>query len=117
MRATALKHYQTLLAKRNDAEMATNLEKRQKGEQFRIIDPASYAHRPSRPDRLKLNLLGLGVGLALGLGLSLILELRDDSIRSEHELASLTGLPILVTIPLISKVEQKAIRISLSVIW
>ena len=95
-------HYQTLLTKKNEAAMATNLEKRQKGEQFRIVDPAYRPGLPSEPNRLKLNLMGLAVGLALGFGLALLLELCDESIRSEHELVGLTGLPVLVAIPLIS---------------
>lgn len=95
------KHYQDLLAKKNDAQMATSLEKRQKGEQFRILDPASLPEQPSAPDRLKLNLAGLVLGLAFGIGLSLVLELTDESVRSEHEVTVLTQLPVLVSIPLI----------------
>lgn len=95
-------HYQTLLSKRNDAAMATNLEKRQKGEQFRIIDPASFPEKPTKPDRLRLNLFGLLAGLAIGLGIALSLELADESIRSENELARLTNLPVLASIPVIS---------------
>lgn len=97
-------HYQTLLSKRNDAAMATNLEKRQKGEQFRIIDPASFPEKPTKPDRLRLNLFGLLAGLAIGLGIALSLELADESIRSENELARLTSLPVLASIPVISTV-------------
>ena len=97
-------HYQTLLSKRNDAAMATNLEKRQKGEQFRIIDPASFPEKPTKPDRLRLNLFGLLAGLAIGIGIALSLELADESIRSEHELARLTSLPVLASIPVISTV-------------
>lgn len=97
-----LKHYQNLLAKMNDAAMATSLEKRQKGEQFRILDPASFPQRPSMPDRPKLTLLGVLVGLAIGIGISLLLELMDSAIRSESEVLKLTGLPLLVSIPVIT---------------
>jgi polysaccharide chain length determinant protein (PEP-CTERM system associated) len=92
-------HYQTLLAKKNDAEMASSLEKRQKGEQFRVIDPASFPQKPAKPNRLVLNLAGFALGLAFGLGLAILLELADESIRSEHELAVLAGVPVLVSIP------------------
>ena len=43
------KHYQELLAKKNEAEMASSLEKRQKGEQFRILDPANFPKSQSSP--------------------------------------------------------------------
>jgi len=103
-------HYQALLTKKNDAEMATNLEKRQKGEQFRVIDPASYPERPAKPDRLKLNLLGGLIGLVLGFLGALVFDLQDESIRNEHELVRLTGIPVLVTIPLILENSQSPSR-------
>jgi polysaccharide chain length determinant protein (PEP-CTERM system associated) len=92
-------HYQTLLTKKNDAEMATSLEKRQKGEQFRVIDPASLPQKPAKPKRLMLNLIGFIAGLGFGLVFTIILEIFDESIRSEHELANLAGVPVLVSIP------------------
>lgn len=98
---TTQKHYQTLLAKKNEAEMATDLERRQKGEQFRILDPASLPETPSKPNRVLLNLLGIAVGLGIGSGLAIVLELKDDSVRTEHELVRLTNLPVLVSIPMI----------------
>src|SRR2546422_6184017 len=98
---TTQKHYQTMLAKKNEAEMATDLERRQKGEQFRILDPASLPETPSKPNRVLLNLLGIAVGLGIGSGLAIVLELKDDSVRTEHELVRLTNLPVLVSIPMI----------------
>ncbi len=92
-------HYQTLLAKKNDAEMATSLEKRQKGEQFRVIDPASFPQKPAKPNRLILNLAGFVIGFGFGLVLSVLLELMDESIRNEHELAVLAEVPVMVSIP------------------
>ncbi|MEW5977955.1 MAG: GNVR domain-containing protein [Acidobacteriota bacterium] len=100
-------NYRSLLAKKNEAAMAANLEKRQKGEQFRILDPASLPEKPSEPNRLRLNLAGLAAGLAFGLLLSLVLELRDESVRSEREVAQLTQLPVLVSIPLIGERQSK----------
>jgi polysaccharide chain length determinant protein (PEP-CTERM system associated) len=95
--------YQGLLAKKNDAAMATSLEQRQKGEQFRILDPANLPEQPTEPNRLRLNLMGLAFGLGLGAALSLLLELRDSSVRSEGELALLTGLQILISVPLVGE--------------
>src|SRR5581483_8604273 len=42
-------YYESLLAKKNQSEMATNLEKRQQGEQFRMIDPPSFPQQPYFP--------------------------------------------------------------------
>jgi polysaccharide biosynthesis transport protein len=75
------------------------LEKRQKGEQFRVIDPASLPQKPAKPKRLILNLAGFVFGLGFGLGSAILLELFDESVRSEHEVAVLAGVPVLVSIP------------------
>jgi hypothetical protein len=54
--------YRGLLAKREDSKMAANLEQRQVGEQFRVLDPARVPERPSaRIGRDRM--LGVAVGL------------------------------------------------------
>ena len=52
-------NYDSLLKKQMQSQLATNLEKRQQGKGFRIIDPPSFAHKPYSPDRVKFSLLGL----------------------------------------------------------
>src|SRR3989454_9181741 len=72
---TALKFYQDLLAKKSESEMASDMERRQQGEQMRLLNPANLTDTPSFPNRLLFTGGGLGMGLALGLGLALWLEL------------------------------------------
>ena len=83
------------------SEMATNLEKRQEGEQFRIIDPPNFPQKPYSPNRLKFSLLGLIAGLALALGLTTVIEMTDERVKSEEDLLSVTPVPILAAIPLL----------------
>ena len=52
-------NYQILLKKQADAQQAENLERRQKGEQFRIVDPARMPERPFKPDVFRVCLIGL----------------------------------------------------------
>jgi uncharacterized protein involved in exopolysaccharide biosynthesis len=52
------KNYQALLDKRLNAHIAENLEKRQKGEQFRVLDPANLPQKPENPNRLVIMMLG-----------------------------------------------------------
>src|SRR5262249_51812005 len=47
------RNYEQLLAKRDQSEMATDLEKRQEGEQFRILDPPNLPQKPYSPNRLR----------------------------------------------------------------
>ena len=107
---TALQFYNDLLAKKNQSEMAMNLERRQQGQQFTIMDPADLPGKPSYPDRQEFAGAGLGVGLALGVGITLLLELRDKALRTEADVEHFLGLPTLATVPLINGWKEKGKR-------
>jgi len=93
--------YTGLLAKREDSKIAANLERRQAGEQFRILDPARVPEQPFSPNRMRMNLMGAIAGLALGLGLVALLEYRDTTLRTDDDVLSTLNLPVLAVIPLL----------------
>ena len=86
--------------------MATNLERRQQGEQFRIMDSANLPESPSFPNRPLFAGGGLGLGLALGLGIALLLEMKDKSLRTEGDIKFYLQTPTLALIPLIGELGQ-----------
>lgn len=92
--------YRGLLQKREEARISANLERRQVGEQFNVIEPARLPERPFSPDRMRLNLIGSLSGLLVGLGLVGLLEYRDRGFRSEDDLRAVVGLPVLAVVPL-----------------
>jgi polysaccharide biosynthesis transport protein len=92
-------NYQSLLSKQMQSSLATNLEKRQQGEQFRIVDPPSLPTKPVSPNRLLWSLGGLALGLAVGAGLLALMEAINDNIRNEQDLLTSQRLPILAEIP------------------
>jgi polysaccharide chain length determinant protein (PEP-CTERM system associated) len=104
--------YASLLMKREDSTIAANLERRQIGEQFRILDPASRPEKPyNQAERVGVMASGAGVGLLLGLLLIGYREYRDSSFRREEEVHQTLKLPVFALIPLIrSEREQQAIR-------
>ena len=61
------KRYVALLAKREDARFSEQLERRQIGEQYRVIDTARLPEHPIGPDRQQITLMGTMTGLTLGL--------------------------------------------------
>jgi len=93
-------NYRSLLDKKLNARVAENLEKRQKGEQFRIIDPANLPEKPEKPDIFKIMLMGLAIGCGLGVGAPIALEQFQPAFRKPEDAESLLGLPILASIPL-----------------
>jgi polysaccharide chain length determinant protein (PEP-CTERM system associated) len=95
----AQKGYDTLLAKKNESEIQTAMEREQQGEQMRLLNPADLPDASSFPNRLLFAGGGLGAGLALGLGLALWLELRDTSVRTESDVIAVLDLPVLSQVP------------------
>jgi uncharacterized protein involved in exopolysaccharide biosynthesis len=91
--------YNDLLKKRNESEMATDLEQRQQGEQFLIMDPANMPKDPVFPNRPLFALGGLGGGLALGLALAWLVEARDKALRNDKDVEACLGLPTLALVP------------------
>jgi capsular polysaccharide biosynthesis protein len=89
------------------SEMATNLEKRQEGEQFRVIDPPNLPQKPYSPDRFKFSLLGLIAGMILAVGLTALIEITDERVKSEEDLLNVTPVPILIAIPLLQSVADQ----------
>lgn len=96
---TSQRNYQNLLDKRLHAKIAENLEKRQKGEQFRILDPANLPQKPFKPDRRKIVLLGSLLSIGLGVGVLALKEQLMPSYRKPEDFQGSVDLPVLVTIP------------------
>jgi uncharacterized protein involved in exopolysaccharide biosynthesis len=94
-----LRKYQDLAAKSLDSELSENMEKKQKGEQFQILDPANYPLKPLRPNRPMIILFGLIAGLAGGVGLAFVWDTLDTSFKRSDELAGYVNIPLLATIP------------------
>ena len=99
--------YDMLLNKKLEAELSVNMEKKQKGEKFQIIDPARLPEKPVFPNMKILFLLTLVAGPNIGLGLIFLLEYLDTSFRSPKDIESGLGFPVLATIPLIFDQKYK----------
>ena len=103
-------YYQSLLQKSLESELATNLEKRQQGEQFRIIDPPSLPDKPFKPNRPLILLGGWAFGLSAGLGAAALREAQQPPLRGEEEIRERTAVPILVHIPLLLTASERQSR-------
>jgi capsular exopolysaccharide synthesis family protein len=93
------KNYQALLDKRLSAHVAENLEKRQQGEQFRVLDPANLPQRLDKPNRLLIMALGLLGGCGLGIGLAIGLDQVNPTFKRREEVEMLPGIRVLAVIP------------------
>ncbi|MPY87926.1 MAG: hypothetical protein GEU99_08400 [Luteitalea sp.] len=105
---TLQQQYRTLLQKSENSKVAVNLERRQVGEQFRIIDAARLPQRPVSPDRLKINVAGFAAGLLLGLALVALFEWRDSSFRTDGDVIGVLALPVLAVVPHVATRAERA---------
>jgi len=106
---TALDSYNDLQKKRNEAEMYADLQRKQQGEQFRVLDPANLPDKPSFPNRPLFAAGGLGGGLALGLGIAFLLEMKDSSLKTERDVEFALRLPVLAMIPEIEATPAESV--------
>jgi polysaccharide chain length determinant protein (PEP-CTERM system associated) len=103
--------YDLLLNKKLESGVSVSMEKKQKGQQFQILDPARLPEKPSSPNMKMLFLLCLAAGPNIGLGLVFLLEYLNTSFRSPKDIESYLGIPVLATVQIIydrkDKIRQK----------
>jgi polysaccharide biosynthesis transport protein len=103
------REYEDLGKKEQESQLATNLERNQGGQQFRLADAPSLPVIPSSPKRLKTSLAGAAGGFGLGLALALFLELKDRSFYSEGDVSRKLGGPMVIGLPLLlTPAEERA---------
>ena len=99
--------YESLLKKKNESEMSTDLEKTQQGEHFRMLDPPNLPVKPYKPNRLQLCGLGLVVGFVLGAGLAFGQEKLSGKIYSEREITKAVPFDVIAEIPEIRNSDEQ----------
>jgi polysaccharide chain length determinant protein (PEP-CTERM system associated) len=113
------RQYQDLLSKMQDARMAENLERKQKGEQFRVLNAAQVPTKPIQPDRAKYILFGIFFSFMFGMGLVVLVEVSDHSIRKSADVSSYFEVPVLASIPRVvldaERARETALRRSMIV--
>ena len=105
-------NYQSLLDKKIQSQMAENLERKQQGEQFKILDPARLPEKPIRPDRDKILLMGTLIGLVAGLGLAWFRESMDQSFYNVADLEEYLKLNVLAEIPNLKSRESARAQVA-----
>jgi len=104
-------NYNSLLQKQNQSQLATSLEQRQQGEQFRILDPPSLPDKPYAPNHFLVSLSGLALGMVVGFGWTAFLELTNVRVHQEKDLQGLVLARLLVSIPLLSTPDEDRSRV------
>ena len=92
-------NYTALLSKQLEAQMAGRLERRWKGDRFRVLDPAHLPEKPDSPKPVRILGFGFVLGLLVGLATSLAAELPDHTVKDAEQLESILRYPVRARIP------------------
>jgi uncharacterized protein involved in exopolysaccharide biosynthesis len=102
--------YQRLLDRKLEAEVSLSMERKQKGEQFRVLDFARTPNRPVEPNMKKIFVFCLAAGFAFAGALVVALEFLNNSLRAPEDMERNLGLPVLATIPVLDSPRRQVLR-------
>ena len=91
--------YRALVQRYETAQIGEDMEQRQQGERFRILDTASPSGTPFAPNRPRLLLVALVLCVGLAGAALVLAEVLDTSFHSAADLRTTTAVPVLVRIP------------------
>ena len=92
--------YNSLLSRKLESEIALSMERKQKGEQFRILDAAKVPMRPFKPNIQRILLMSIALGFGIGCGLAYLRETTDTSFKTPEEVEKDLQLPVLISMPI-----------------
>jgi len=95
--------YNDLLKRKQEANIAEDLESRNRGEQFQILDPANFPEEPFKPKKWKILLLALLLSSGLGFGGAIVFEGMDQTLHGTKDFQHFFDLKIFARIPDIDK--------------
>jgi polysaccharide chain length determinant protein (PEP-CTERM system associated) len=98
--------YGQLSSKHQAALVAEDLERKQGGERFSVLSPASSPDAPHTPNRGRLMLIALALGVLLGFGLVAVREYLDRSVHDAGAIQREFEIPVLAEIPRIARAAQ-----------
>lgn len=98
---TLQQSYRGLLQKKEESQISANLEKRQIGEQFKILDPARMPEKPASPNRPLFYTLAVLGAIAIGLASAGVAEYFDRTLQTESDVLAALNLKVLATVPYI----------------
>ncbi len=93
------RRYDFLVGQNLQAKSALNLERKQKGSQFKIEDPARKTTKPVKPDFIKIMAAALVAGLASGGVIAFGLNMLDSSFQNPDSLEQIVGIPVICSVP------------------
>ncbi len=109
-RDTAQAKYEELRNKQMNAKMAQDLASENKSERFTLLEPPILPQKPSKPNRVKIFMLGFLLAIVSSGGTIMAWESIDKRIRGTEALAHVLGYRPLAVVPYIIIPEEEERR-------
>lgn len=100
--------YDGLLQRMKEVNVAANVT----SSNIRVVDAAAPDDKVFRPKKALNLIIGSLVGLMLGVGAALLRETLSQSVASMDELQTLSGLPVLGTIPHVRHLSESNLALA-----
>ena len=97
--------YEMFLSRFKETNAASDM---QSGVVARIMDPATPADSPAKPNKSQVILTALVLGLFLGVIAALLMERLDNTVKTTEDAETKLGQPVLTTIPLLEGDQSKS---------
>jgi succinoglycan biosynthesis transport protein ExoP len=114
---SAMREYQAMQGKVQQAVLAQNLEDQKKAERFELLEPPIVPASPVSPNKLKIMMLGLMLGLGSGGGAAFAVEMLDTTLSGPAMLTDIIGRHPIVVIPRIVVLVDEVARRRVKRIW
>ena len=105
---TLQQSYRALLTKKQESQIAANLERQQVDAHFKVLDPPRVPEQPSAPRRARLYAMAALGGILIGLMFAGTVEWLDRGLRTQEDVRIALGLPVLAAIPFVSSPRRRA---------
>ncbi|HPE05149.1 MAG TPA: GNVR domain-containing protein, partial [Thauera sp.] len=103
-------NYDALVARRESANIAVEMNTQTGVADFRVIDPPTLATKPSAPNRLLLIPVAGLAGLLAGFALTFLISQLRPAVVDPRGLREVTGLPVLGTVSMLTTPERRSAR-------
>ncbi len=106
----AVNEYNKIKGKQREAELAEQMEIRNKGERYSLVSAASVPDTPYKPKRTLIALFGIIVAFTGGIGTAVLAEALDRKVRGAKSLVAAINAPLLGVIPYIENSSDRSAR-------
>ncbi len=98
--------YNNLLDKKLESDISVNMERKQKGEKFRVVDRAKLPQKPVYPNMKILFAICLAAGFGIGGGGIFLFDFMDNTLKIPEDVSAKLHVPLLAAIPEIRETKH-----------